>query len=164
MRLARRATDTLEGPAEYHPKRERHHISSDSSLLEPTKKFKTQKSKDDLIMGGEALSKVEEPHHPSKRRKIQHQDSHLPNNQPSPSPQRKATYEKRARHKTREDRYDPKVKKSQKISKESKRKEKLKSKAKRQVKKSGEEIMRQFASKSVAQDRLTVSLSSKSSD
>lgn len=72
----------------------------------------------------------------------------------------KETFEKRARHKTREDRYEPKAKEDKtKKTGETKRTvtKSAKKKSNRKPKKDGEELMRDFTSKSIGQDRLTVS-------
>ncbi|EHL02563.1 hypothetical protein M7I_1357 [Glarea lozoyensis 74030] len=69
-------------------------------------------------------------------------------------------FEKRARHKTREDRYEPKAKKSKQDKgqeKDTKRttSRRLKKRDKNKPKKDGAELMRNFSSKSIGQDRLT---------
>lgn len=70
------------------------------------------------------------------------------------------TFLKRERHKTREDRYEPKKKKHKEDTQdgEPKRKKKREKKGdmKKAAKKAGEDLMNNFSSKSVAQDRLTV--------
>lgn len=70
------------------------------------------------------------------------------------------TFEKRERHKTREDRYEPKktlVDPKSKVNKEKKRENKGKIKPRgKGFKNTGGDLMQQFSSKSVGHDRLTV--------
>lgn len=74
---------------------------------------------------------------------------------------RKETFERRARHKTREDRYDPNKKNKQKKGgeddKRQKKKKETKSERRKANKRAGEDLMRNFSSKSIGQERLTVS-------
>ncbi len=77
----------------------------------------------------------------------------------SPRP-RVETFEKRTRYKTREDRYDPQKDKHVKRGDEDKRRKKKKqaeNQRKKASKKAGEDLMWKFSSKSVSQERLTVS-------
>jgi hypothetical protein len=77
----------------------------------------------------------------------------------SPTPKQE-TFERRARHKTREDRYEPKkkVKKRSKDGEERslRKKREKKGDRKKAAKKAGEGLMRNFSSKSIGQERLTV--------
>lgn len=70
------------------------------------------------------------------------------------------SFEKRRRHKTREDRYEPKralVNPKSQVNREKKREKKEKAKSRRKVpRNTGEDLMHQFSSKSVGLDRLTV--------
>lgn len=72
------------------------------------------------------------------------------------------TFEKRKRHKTREDRYEPakKIKKSCPDVKKKKNKHKKEKRGDRRkaAKKAGEDLIRKFSSKSIGNDRLTVRL------
>lgn len=72
-------------------------------------------------------------------------------------------FEKRARHKTKEDRYEPK-KKRQKSEKPSEKKRpstkpEKKSDRRKAARKAGEDLIRNFSSKNIGQERLTVSSS-----
>lgn len=71
------------------------------------------------------------------------------------------TFEKRARHKTREDRYEPKKggRKFDKDDREKRPRKKREKKGdkKKTAKKAGEDLVNNFSSKSIAQERLTVS-------
>jgi hypothetical protein len=77
----------------------------------------------------------------------------------SPTPKQE-TFERRARHKTREDLYEPKkkVKKRSKDGEERspRKKREKKGDRKKAAKKAGEGLMRNFSSKSIGQERLTV--------
>ncbi|KAG9238314.1 hypothetical protein BJ875DRAFT_55722 [Amylocarpus encephaloides] len=76
---------------------------------------------------------------------------------PAGSP--KETFEKRARHKTREDRYEPKAKrqKADKIDhREREKKSGCRKKDVRKAKKDSEELMQNFTSKNIGQERLTI--------
>jgi hypothetical protein len=74
------------------------------------------------------------------------------------------TFEKRDRHKTRGDRYEPKERKQNSEKKgggtKPKKKKQKKGAGKRTAKRAGEDIIQNFSSKSVSQDRLTASISS----
>ncbi|KUJ24030.1 uncharacterized protein LY89DRAFT_553327, partial [Mollisia scopiformis] len=68
-------------------------------------------------------------------------------------------FERRARHKTREDKYEPRKvdKKVKKDGTERKPRKKIeKSDRKKAARKSGEDLMNNFSSKSIGQDRLTI--------
>jgi len=75
----------------------------------------------------------------------------------------KEVFEKRTRHKAREDLYEPikKYKSSRKDSEEKSRRKKKEKKSDRRkaAKRAGEDLMHNFSSKSIGQDRLTVSIS-----
>jgi hypothetical protein len=94
--------------------------------------------------------------HRPKKRKIASSDSESS----ADSHVRHETFKKRDRHKTREDRYEPKKKKHQSEKQDGERKWKKKREKKgdkkKAARKAGEDIMNNFSSKSVAQNRLTV--------
>lgn len=77
------------------------------------------------------------------------------------SPPPKETFERRARHKTREDKYEPKegkqTAKRDVSPRKSRKKTEKKSNRKKVAKKSGADLMNDFSSKSIGQERLTVS-------
>ena len=75
------------------------------------------------------------------------------------SPEKPAkTYERRSRHKTREDRYEVKQGKTHKEENKQELKKKNKKQGKRKRKeKSGAALMSSFSAKNIARDRLTVS-------
>lgn len=138
-------------------------VSSESSFLERghaplTKADKTRKeqaSKEDDISEQEEVPRQEE------RRKRRRSPS--PNTEVSPikDNKREEIFEKRARHKTKEDRYDPK-KRAEKEREKMEKKEKKSKRAKKgdrrkESKMPGETLMKNFESKNLANDRLTVS-------
>lgn len=74
------------------------------------------------------------------------------------SPTPKKRYEKRARHKTREDRYEPKANGTKPKAKRTKATSTKKQKPTRGNANVGQDLMQSFSSKSIVQERLTVSL------
>ena len=71
------------------------------------------------------------------------------------------TFERRPRHKTREDKYEPKKKEKKRneasVDKSSSRKREKKNGRKKAAKKPGDELIQNFSSNNISQDRLTVS-------
>ena len=141
--------------------KKRHRSSSDSSILperlEPAGTIQPSK-------GDERLEENEPgvKHRASKRHRSK--SSAASRASLNVRPREKETFEKRARHKTREDRYEPKVK-SSKVEKDDKERETRRSTSKRlkkndrnKPKKDGGELMRNFSSKSIGQERLTVGI------
>lgn len=139
--------------AQPEPKK-KHNTSSDSSLLE-AQFFNTQGQAED---SGRTKRPREQSPRPHKRRRA---TSTAPSSTKGSAHGKhpKETFEKRARHKTREDRYEPKTK-EHKADKTEERKrtttKRTKKKSSRKRKKDGEELMRDFTSKSIGHDRLTV--------
>ena len=135
----------------------RHRSSSDSSLLEPVAKPepKSRKGDEPKLHPEKREDHVAQQH---KKHKVASSDSESS----AESNTRQETYEKRDRHKTREDRYELKKKKKKHKSdkpdgeRKPKKKREKKGDKKRASKKAGEDLMNNFSSKSVAQDRLTV--------
>jgi hypothetical protein len=132
--------------------------SSDSSLLEPA-----VKSKLDQVIRGQVKPDISEEQekpssHLQKKRKTEPSDEGTSVQFSNPL----ETFEKRLRHKTRDDRYEPKEKKkkSEKPSegKRSRTKREKKGDRKKAAKKAGEDLMRNFSSNRIAQERLTVSI------
>lgn len=72
---------------------------------------------------------------------------------------KRETFEKRARHKTREDRYDMKkrITKAEATEKPIKRRREKRGDRKKAARRASEELMNNFASNKIGQDRLTVS-------
>ncbi len=133
---------------------------SDSSILEarPSTKLQTSQRSD---AKGEAIE-AEKIRWPSPRKKqgAPSSNARLTSRSTVSSRPRVENFEKRPRYKTREDRYDPKKDNHVKRGDEDKRRKKKKetnSQRKKAVKKAGEDLMWNFSSKSVGQERLTVS-------
>lgn len=78
----------------------------------------------------------------------------------SDQPQRKETFEKRSRHKTKEDRYESKKTRKHVVEDDKPAKKKTikvkRGDAAKASRKAGEDLINGFRSKNVAQDRLTV--------
>jgi hypothetical protein len=133
----------------------RHNSSSDSSLLEVAIKPKLhplgrERSEHDIT---DAPS-IE----PKKKRKFVSSDSDQTSISSTP---RDESFEKRARYKTREERYEPKEKKSRNSDhvserKGSKRRRGKRGDRKKRAKRAGEELMYKFSSNRIGQERLTV--------
>jgi hypothetical protein len=140
----------------------RRNSSSDSSILPaPIEVVSTKQSPS----GHGAGEQQGRQHGTTKRRRSK--SPTLITTFPHARAHRKETFEKRARHKTREDRYEPKTK-SPKLEKDTKEKEKdinrttskrMKKSDRSKLKKDGGELMRNFSSKSIGQERLTVCMS-----
>lgn len=141
-------------------KRKHRHSSSDSSILAEVIRPKLRH----LDKGNEETEGREKreilSHDFRKKQKLQLSESNswelfLDDGPP------KETFERRARNKTREDKYEPKtgVQKLKKDGSERKSRRKTeKSNRRKAPKKSGEDLMKNFSSKSIGQERLTVSM------
>ena len=141
-----------------------HNSASDSSILDVLPMQKSQASAREAVQP--TTLKSWEGQIPTLRKKLEFKSSGsktAASSAASPSP-RRATFEKRARYKTREHRYDPK--KRDKIAKQVEH-EKISNEKKgkrghaRKAIKVGQQLMQKFSSKSIGQERLTV-ISSKS--
>lgn len=140
-------------------RKRRHRSSSDSSLLEPVLTLKPKSRKGAEPNLHDLERREESASHSHKKRKIAPSDSGSSAN----SNVRRESFERRDRHKTREDRYEPKKKhKSDKadVERKSKKKREKKGDKRKKEKKAGEDLMHHFSSKSIGQERLTVSTSS----
>jgi hypothetical protein len=138
----------------------RHNSSSDSSLLEPPARPKSQQLVKEVSRRAASDRQQDGPTPPRKKQKIASSDSGIP----SPSVSSNAvrhSFEKRARHKTREDRYEPKKKetKSKKARGGKSSKQKRDKSSQKAGRKSGADLVHNFSSKSIGQDRLTVGVS-----
>ena len=145
---------------ESHTKRKRryHYSSYDSSFLEPAER---------LAPIGAGISNhddraAEEEQTQLPLEQIKSNSKNMRSSISEPLSSRKLVFERRPRHKTREDLYEPKKKKirGEKQLEERpvrKRREK-KGDRKKAAKRAGENLMKTFTSKSIAKGRLTVSL------
>ncbi|KAE8447624.1 hypothetical protein EG329_010595 [Mollisiaceae sp. DMI_Dod_QoI] len=140
-------------------KRKRHSSSDSSILAEPIRPKSQQfdRGKKDTSTRKRQEESVEGH---CRKQRIESSESSSSDPFTSESPP-KETFEKRARHKTREDKYEPKAgdKKTKKNGAEQKprrKREKKKSECGKTAKKSGEDLMHNFSSKSIGQDRLTI--------
>ncbi|KAG9242400.1 hypothetical protein BJ878DRAFT_544292 [Calycina marina] len=132
-------------------RRRRRNSLSDSSLLEPAEPVARSTYP--------RIDEVEAKAYKSTRNlshKKQKQQVSVSKQAEEPS-YRKETFEKRPRHKTRENLYDPKRReeKNDPVEKRTKNREKRGDKRKA-VRKAGEDLMNNFTSKNVGQDRLTM--------
>ncbi|KAL8732659.1 MAG: hypothetical protein Q9166_002635, partial [cf. Caloplaca sp. 2 TL-2023] len=151
--FANHAEDVRAEPQPEDQRRKRRRKSSSSaSYLEPAVHM------DDL-------DEVKRDMNSAKPGTIQHQrqqwaagGSSSPSTIFDPSPAKPAkTYEKRSRHKTREDRYVLKTDKDRTTTKKHERKAQAKSKKRRKgVQKSGAALMHKFSARNVEPDRLTL--------
>lgn len=151
----------IEDPGPIRRKKRQHLSSSDTSLLEPApKQISPRVSREEH---SHKRRREESPLRTRKRRKAEPPESvELPQ-----ANIRKETFEKRARHKTREDRYDPNKEKSrnrkekevEEAEKQPRKRREKKSDKRKAAKKAGEDLMNNFSSKSIGQDRLTVCIS-----
>ncbi|KAL2064991.1 hypothetical protein VTL71DRAFT_4131 [Oculimacula yallundae] len=139
-------------------KRKRH-SSSDSSLLEvPARPRSYQLKRDDPQPALFNPPEIQ-PTPTRKKQRVGSSDSSLTNRSDVPD-HTKETFERRARHKTREDRYEakkkePKKSKTRGETPSRKKREKRGDRAK-VAKKAGEELIQKFNSKNISQDRLTI--------
>jgi len=142
--------------------------SSDSSLLE----FAPRPKSHPLVREEAKSTTSDRPREPStyhcKRRSIGSSNPGMLSQPSAPSSHHNETFKKRARHMTREDRYEPnkRGRKSGKADegRRSRIKREKKGNRKKQAKKAGEELMKNFSSKSIGQNRLTVSRTLSSSE
>lgn len=140
--------------------REKRRDSSDSSLIQPAYEREELRLQETVI--GQVTSQDRARPYSGKAKK--HKQAALSTTADSQSdsdqPKRKETFEKRSRHKTREDRYESK--KARKYDSEDDKPAKKKTiKVKRgdaakASRKAGEDLINGFKSNNVAQDRLTV--------
>ncbi|KAE9381414.1 hypothetical protein N431DRAFT_551514 [Stipitochalara longipes BDJ] len=138
-------------------RKRKHHTSSDSSLLQAPIGPKLQPAQgsnfEEIHLAREEVSD-----RPQKKRRTEAPVSERTSSISSTPKQE--IFERRARHKTREDRYEPK-KKVKKRPKDVDEKQPRKKKEKRgdrkeAAKKAGEDLVRNFSSKSIGQERLTI--------
>ena len=134
-------------------KKPQHRSSSDSSLLGIAIKPKPQALATKVSTTRQQASSSLRP---PKRHRREPSDSGTSKT----SNEREETFEKRARFKTREDRYEPRDKSRKPVNpngnSRSKSKREKRGDRKKAAKKSGEELIRKFSSKSIGQHRLTV--------
>jgi hypothetical protein len=144
------------------PRKKRpHNSSSDSSLLEIAVRPKSAPlvREDTTAAGSKRRGERSKTYH--KKRKTEPLEMALS----SGSENHQETFEKRARHKTRDNLYEPKEKKKQKRSekiastKRSTSRREIKSDKRKAAKRAGENLMQNFSSKSIGQERLTVRMS-----
>ena len=160
LRSFRHAFDEADDTQQQHSSKQkhRHRSSSDSSLLQPLTRIDSKSRKEESKLHPDPRERFVS--HPTKKRKAASSDS----TSLAGSNARPEIFERRDRHKTREDRYEPKKKKhkSEKRDKERKPRKTREKKGdkKKAEKKAGEKLMHNFSSKKVSQDRLTVSNSS----
>ena len=139
-----------------------HGSSTDSSLLEVAANPKPNPP--DRYVPEHAMTNqlADSSMYPQKRRKIRLLDEGEPDCSSASSISCQKAFEKRARRKTREDRYEPKEKKSRRSGKIEAAK-RIKARRERQgdkkaaVKRKGDGLMNGFSSKSIGRERLTVS-------
>jgi hypothetical protein len=140
----------------------RHNSSSDSSLLEPHTRPKSQQLVTEVSRRAAFDRQEDGSTPPRKKQRIASSDPGIPSSSSVSSNAVQQSFEKRARHKTREDRYEPKkkdTKSKQARGGKSSKKKREKSSQKRAGRKSGADLVHNFSSKSIGQDRLTVSVS-----
>jgi hypothetical protein len=141
-------------------KKRKHHASSESSLLEAPVGVPPQPLRGSDIKTANSAQELCSNHH-RKKRKREASVSRTPISSASSNPKQEI-FERRPRHKTREDRYEPnkKAKKGSKDDEERRLKKKKEKKGdrKKAAKKAGEDLMRNFSSKRISQERLTVGL------
>ena len=150
--------------AETNPRAEgkrRHNSTSDSSLLEVTAEQKSHLLNRDVLESDKMEKNKCSATQPKKKRIITLSESET-SECSSSSVSREEVFEKRARHRTREERYKPKEKKSRKSGKAaeekwSKMRREKRGDRKRSARKAGEELLNTFSSKNIGQERLTVS-------
>jgi hypothetical protein len=136
--------------------------SSDSSLLEvPLIPRQRPHREADLKIGPPAGEQEFNPPRKSRKTVATISRTSTPSSCAS-SAQKQNIFEKRPRHKPREDRYEPK-KKVEKRSKDGeekgpRKKKEQKGNRKRAAKKSGEDLVRNFSSRSIGQERITASV------
>jgi hypothetical protein len=95
-----------------------------------------------------------------KKQRIASSDSGIPSSSSVSSNAVQQSFEKRARHKTHEDRYEPKKESKPKKARGGKSSKKKRDKSSQKAsRKSSAGLVHNFSSKSIGQDRLTVSVS-----
>jgi hypothetical protein len=140
------------------PKLKRNH-STDSSLLHASLKPATDHESPDIYDAIHA-AQISEVSRASKRRKDEtSQDVHSSISGPSQVQIDSKAFEKRARHKTREDKYEPKKKQSKKPNpdKPTRKRREKKGDQKKAARKASESLKDNFNSNKIGQERLTVS-------
>ena len=141
-------------------RKRKHHTSSDSSLLEVCVRPKLDPpTGSDLESEHAAQREVSD--RTRKRRRTEGFVSEAITSASISSTPKQETFEKRARHKTREDRYESKKTAGKRAEdghdKKPRKKKEKRGDRKKAAKKAGEDLMRNFSSKSIGQERLTVS-------
>jgi hypothetical protein len=141
--------------------REKRRDSSDSSLIQPAYEkegLSLRRKTTDAEVSGE-----DQIRHISKEKAKRHRQlasSTDDSQSESDQPQRKETFEKRSRHKTRADRYESKKTRQQVVEDDKPAKKKVtkvkRGDAAKASRKAGENLINGFKPKNVAQDRLTV--------
>lgn len=138
-------------------KRKKLLCSSDSSLLETPPTPKPASNAIDNVAVGEGLRSSD---HVSSMQKLQNSCGRDGFALPIVSALRGEVFEKRARHRTKENRYEPKDRKKRKNT-DAERRSRPKGQDSREGKttarNSGEELMRNFSSAHIGLDRITVS-------
>ncbi|KAI9642327.1 hypothetical protein NHQ30_009129 [Ciborinia camelliae] len=132
------------------------HVSSDSSLLgAPTAPIVKETTK--TPQKSRAATHGEETTKTHKHQKNAPSTMTSSSSQPSVMQQKQETFEKRPRHKTREDRYDTKKKsnKAEVVEKPIKTRREKKGDRKKAARKASGDLMKNFASNKIGQDRLT---------
>ncbi|KAF4627362.1 hypothetical protein G7Y89_g10791 [Cudoniella acicularis] len=157
--LSTRAEEISLHASKPNKSKRRHASSSDSSLLEVPVKAAPQSTI--RRQDGDGISRHNEESVVQSRKRHQAEStSSAAGSVTGHSSPPKEVFEKRARHKTREERYEPKVSNRaieitcEKKSSTSKRQKK--SGQKKSAKKAGEDLMRNFSSKSIGQERITI--------
>ncbi|KAK0119023.1 hypothetical protein ONS96_012092 [Cadophora gregata f. sp. sojae] len=140
-------------------RRKGHDSSSDSSVLEvQVKSMSHQSTRDETQHVILNQSKMYSPP-PRKKQRVASSESGLPSHSSTPN-HPKETFEKRPRHKTREDIYEPKKKnkKRKRASGErsSRKKRERRGGSKNAANTAGDELIQNFRSKNISQDRLTI--------
>jgi hypothetical protein len=148
------------GPGkELSQRKRKHHTSSDSSLLEVPVKPNPPPVRGSALET-KHLTRGKARDRPPKKLRMEASVSEATTSSVV-SNSKQETFEKRARYKTREDRYESKkVKKRPKDGDEKKprRYKEKRDDRKKAGKKAGEDLMQNFTSKSIGNERLTVSL------
>ncbi|KFY92077.1 hypothetical protein V498_05164, partial [Pseudogymnoascus sp. VKM F-4517 (FW-2822)] len=140
--------------------REKRRDSSDSSLIQPAYEREELPQRETTI--GQVISEDDSRHISKKVRKHRQPASSTTDDSESESdqPQRKETFEKRSRHKTKEDKYESKKARKHAVEDDKPAKRKVikvkRGDAAKASKKAGEDLINGFRSKNVAQDRLTM--------
>jgi len=151
--------DTYEAPISPQRRKRKHHSSTDSSLLEnrfiPTPRPPQRVPQITTSKNQHAFSD-------SSRRSADDQSlsESLSSSSSSSSRHREEKFERRKRHKTREDKYDLKKRGTESKGGKTRTKREKKGDRNRAAKKAGEDLMHKFSSKSIGQERLTVSTNS----